>query len=91
MTIQERRCPHCAVPRTFRLWGGRSLCANCRCQWSTGKPTYSPRHDEAEFTAAGFTTEELARLRIYRAAVAHGLYTDWPSSNIAEHRRHAAT
>src|SRR6266545_7867412 len=90
MTIQERPCPQCAVPRTFRLWGGRSLCANCRCQWSNREPRHCLRGDETEPGAAHFTTEELVRLRIYRAAFAHSLYTDWPSSNDA-HRIGAAS
>ncbi len=90
MTIQERPCPQCAVPRTFRLWGGRSLCASCRCQWSTREPRHSLRSHETEPGAARFTTEELARLRIYRAAFAHGLCTDWPSSNDAHRIRPAS-
>jgi len=44
---------------------------------------------QTDRAAASFTTEELARLRIDRAALAHGLYTDWPLK--AAHRIRAAS
>jgi hypothetical protein len=72
MTIQERPCPGCGVPRTLRLWGGQSLCANCRRQWLV-RSRQSRTH-----TVAEFTPNEVTRLTHYRDAVAHGLYSEWP-------------
>lgn len=82
MTIQERRCPHCMVRQTFRLSGGRFFCANGKQKWPV-EPKSEHRHMPPEtqqrlFVEAVFTTTELARPRKYRAAIAHGLYTDTP-------------
>jgi hypothetical protein len=78
MTIQERPWPRCATPRTFRLWRGRSVCANCKSQWTLELrgTTRTIAYRAGSPTATPFTSSELARMRIYRAAVAHGFYTD---------------
>jgi hypothetical protein len=75
MTVQERACPACRIRRTLRLWGGRSLCANCKCQWPARQIP-----GECASIPDPFTSGELARLRNYRAAIASGLYTDSLSS-----------
>lgn len=79
MTIQERPCPRCGVHRSFRLWLGRSMCANCKLQWATqisAGTARAPVHFEATPVTTPFTSRELERLRVYRAAIAYGLYTD---------------
>ena len=79
MTIQERKCPRCAAPLTFRLWRGRSLCANCKWQWPNairGEKTSATLNTGAVSPTTLMTSAQLERLRIYRAAVAHGFYTD---------------
>ncbi len=42
MSVPERPCPACGIRHTLRLWGDRSLCANCKRQWPA-------RHRLAEF------------------------------------------
>ena len=83
MTVQERACPRCEVHRTFRLWGGRSLCANCRFKWRNPELVRRESGLNTEPAAAGFNPVELARLQTYRMAVARGVYTDWPFTDAA--------
>jgi hypothetical protein len=67
--IEERVCPRCQILRTVRF--GRTLfCFNCR--WSSEAATVAP----APSDSYAFSPEDLARLRVYRAAVRHGFYTD---------------
>ena len=65
MKIEERwPCPRCGHRRRV-LWGARTyVCFNSRFQ--TGSPDGQPRVADGE----------LARLRLYRAAVAAGVYSD---------------
>ena len=83
MTVQDRACPRCEVHRTFRLWGGRSLCANCRFKWRN----HEPIGREPEPLMTRFNTVEYARLQTYRMAVARGVYTDWPLTDAASSER----
>ncbi len=78
MLIQERSCPVCAVPRTFRLWGGRSLCANCKHQWPArfALSDLASRPEAWIKRTLPFSPAELVRLRVYRAAVAHRFYNE---------------
>ena len=60
--IEQRVCPSCGIHRTGRqVRSTTAFCFNCHHQWEAGYP---------------FNAEELARLRIYRAAVRAGFYTD---------------
>jgi hypothetical protein len=80
MSIQERACPLCHVNRTFRLWRG-SLCANCKHQFQFDAPSANARRtpiSHSRVSALHLGPDAIARLNAYRAAVAHGLYTDYP-------------
>jgi hypothetical protein len=66
--IEHDRCPRCSNLRTARF-GVVSYCFNCRTQWND--PT-----DAAGETDYPFSPEELGRMRVYRAAVRAGFYTD---------------
>jgi hypothetical protein len=81
MSFQELACPRCDVPRTFRLWRGRSLCANCKHQFhiDAGIPIAHRTLPCAEARSASeLSALEIARLIAYRPAVAHGVYSDYP-------------
>ncbi|MBV9356974.1 MAG: hypothetical protein JO023_15795 [Chloroflexi bacterium] len=73
-TVQEHRCPRCAIRRTVRVGSDeRSFCFNCRYRWdprTPGRIEPVPLGAEAIFTPA-----ELARLRVYRRAVQAGFYS----------------
>jgi hypothetical protein len=86
MHIQERSCPVCAIRRTLCLWAGRSLCANCKTQWSAGQTStgVSRRPHETGSTSRAFSAAELRRLAVYRAAMARAFFTDdLPSASFA--------
>ena len=72
-TIQERPCPRCAIRRTVRI-ARASFCFNCRLHWDGqwGQRSAAPVEPRYAFSAA-----EITRLKIYRAAVRAGFYTDW--------------
>jgi hypothetical protein len=74
-TVQEQRCPRCAIRRTVRVGSDdRSFCFNCRYRWDPRAPgSIEPVRIRAE---AIFTPAELARLRVYRRAVQAGFYSD---------------
>jgi hypothetical protein len=90
MTIQERRCPRCAIRRTINLahWG--TFCFNCRLQWGT-QGAAEVAAVEAPLARYQFTPAELARLEAYRGAVRAGLYTDWPRLPAQARGRHQLT
>jgi hypothetical protein len=70
--IEQRVCPRCGILRTGRqVRSTTAFCFNCHHQ----REAFGPSAD----AEAGYalTVEELARLRIYRAAVRVGFYTDW--------------
>jgi hypothetical protein len=74
--IQERACPRCAHRRTVRVGNSaRLFCFNCRHAWAA-----SDEHIlQAPWPALDsyvFQPAELARLRMYRAAVRAGFFTD---------------
>ena len=76
-TIQEHPCPRCAIRRTV-LIARASFCFNCRLHWDgqwsqRSAAAVEPRPEPFHV----FTAAEVARLRIYRAAVRAGFYTDW--------------
>ena len=71
ITILEQPCPHCANRRIVRL--GRSselFCFNCRRRWDSSEFEVNNSYGHP------FTEAELARLRIYRAAIRGGFYND---------------
>jgi hypothetical protein len=74
---QPSTCPRCGIPRTVRVgFSGISFCMNCRTQWGSSSSTSQPPNipgAEGE-SAYSFTSTELARLEIYRRAVAAGFY-----------------
>ena len=75
-TIQEYPCPRCAIRRTVSI-GSALFCSNCRLHWCSqwGKAlgaTVEPRPEPSY----PFTAAETARLRIYRAAIHAGFYSD---------------
>jgi hypothetical protein len=63
LTIKEAPCPRCANKRTASMGTPGSICFNCRHKWEPA-------------TVFAFTADELARLKIYRAAVRAGFYFD---------------
>ena len=75
MQVEERwPCPRCGNRRT-QLWAaGRYHCFNCKHQWQLVSRRSEPARN-TELTTV-FTPDELQRLRIYRAAVQAGFYTD---------------
>jgi hypothetical protein len=67
--IEHRACPRCQIMRTVSF--GRTLfCFNCR--WSSETAAIAA----ASSDSYSFSPEELARLRVYRAALRDGFYTD---------------
>jgi hypothetical protein len=83
-TIQEHPCPRCAIRRTVRI-ASASFCFNCRLQWgsqwakalgATAEPHLEPPYP--------FTAAETTRLRIYRAAIHVGFYSDQFASGPSE-------
>jgi len=83
-TIQEQPCPRCAIKRTVR-YNAASFCFNCRLTWSgIPDPADLPgrRAIVALAAAAGsestyaFSAPEVARLKIYRAAVQAHFFND---------------
>ena len=82
--IVERRCPRCAICRTMRLGQWGSFCHNCRLQWDRSVTAAEAVASASQVTpvdaaAYSFRPVELMRLTHYRAAIRHGLYTDWPA------------
>jgi hypothetical protein len=77
MTIDERPCARCAIRRTVRLgtWGW--VCFNCGLHVPAGEGGVSTDR-ASERAEHPFTPAEIVRLERYRAAVAAGLYSDWP-------------
>jgi hypothetical protein len=76
---QYSSCPHCGIKRTVRLgFSSISLCMNCRTQWqpnvSSVSPATNPMLERQQ--PYPFSSAELARLEIYRRAVAAGFYAD---------------
>ena len=74
-TVQDQRCPRCAIRRTVRVGSdARSFCFNCRYRWDPRAPaSLEPVRLLAESV---FDADELARLRVYRRAVQAGFYSD---------------
>jgi hypothetical protein len=73
-TPQQSTCPRCGIQRTVRLgFSGISLCMNCRTRWGSSSAA-TDFHEPRE--TYPFTPTELARLEIYRRAIAAGYYTD---------------
>ena len=70
--IEHERCPRCSNLRTARF-GTASYCFNCRLQWSGDALLDAADEPQASYP---FTAAELVRLRMYRAAVRVGFYTD---------------
>jgi hypothetical protein len=70
--IEHDPCPRCSNLRTVRF-SSNSYCFNCRLLWSGDSFI-----DGADEPAASypFTESELVRLRVYRAAVRAGFYTE---------------
>ena len=76
MSIVEQRCPRCSNRRTVHLGYSSALfCFNCRLRWNPDKP-YTAYVADTNPPAYTFTDRERARLRVYRAAVASGFYSD---------------
>jgi hypothetical protein len=78
---QQSNCPHCGIKRTLRMgFSGTSICMNCRARWGTNSSTSSePASNQPAVETQQtfpFSPAELARLRVYRRAVAAGFYTD---------------
>lgn len=69
--IEQRVCPRCGIHRTGRqIRSTTAFCFNCHHQWDA----FGAEPDaEAGYP---FSPEEIARLRIYRAAVRAGFYSD---------------
>ncbi|MBV9322209.1 MAG: hypothetical protein JO352_00305 [Chloroflexi bacterium] len=61
--IEELPCPNCRNLRTVRF-GTTSFCFNCRTQRDESALSYP------------FSDAQLARLRVYRAAVRNHFYSD---------------
>ena len=70
MTIVERTCPRCTIKRTVQWGRWGAFCFNCRLHLD-GTASSSTM-------AYRFQPAELVRLKLYRAAIAHGVYSDWP-------------
>jgi hypothetical protein len=60
-------CPRCDQPRTIRIGLTEGYCLDCGLSWSLFADT-DP--------SVQFTEQELARLRIYRAAVRAGFFNE---------------
>jgi hypothetical protein len=75
---QQATCPHCGILRTVRVgYSGISLCMNCRGRWGSSAVSPNPPIDsDTECQPYPFTPAELARLEIYRRAVAAGFYSE---------------
>jgi hypothetical protein len=82
--VDPEACVWCGFPRTLRV-GVRRVCFQCRSAWFiTPPPRPTPTPVEAQLESAGgeeeprwcFTDPELGRLRVYRAAMRAGFYTD---------------
>ena len=81
--IVEGRCPRCAIRRTMWLGNWGSFCHNCRLQWNRSVTAGEAGASDSQVTpvdaaAHSFRPIELMRLAHYRAAIRHGMYTDWP-------------
>lgn len=79
MIIERRRCLRCSSPTTARMSNGITVCFNCRASWRPAdpQPEAAPRARPAPASAPyPFTPRELARLAVYRAAVAAGFYNE---------------
>ena len=78
-------CLNCGFARTLRV-GSKRVCFQCRFNWPLKLPQQVPAaatlvaDEGASFHS--FTSAELARLGIYRAAVQAGFYTDFSSRGI---------
>ena len=82
--IVEKHCPRCAIRRTVWLGQWGSFCHNCRLQWDFPAPAVEAgvgisQASRVETAAHAFSPAELTRLGHYRAAIRHGVYTDWPA------------
>ena len=70
MQVDERwPCPRCGNRRTLTWARGRYHCFNCKHQWTLAA-------GRSVAAAHVFTSDQLARLTIYREAVRAGFYTD---------------
>jgi hypothetical protein len=72
-------CLSCGFPRTLRV-GTKRVCFQCRFNWTLEQTRPAPvtvSVAAAELARPhSFTSSELARLQIYRAAIQAGFYTD---------------
>ncbi|HEV7662603.1 MAG TPA: hypothetical protein VGQ62_03640, partial [Chloroflexota bacterium] len=72
-------CVRCGFRRTLRV-GARRVCFQCRSNWVVAQPSEAaerPGPPPLQMEVAWpFTAAEVLRLRIYRAAVRAGFYSD---------------
>ena len=66
-------CPRCGNRPTLLLYDRSSLCMNCRLHWRPGSVGKSQAKVPLGYV---FSSKELSRLRVYRAAVVAGYYSD---------------
>jgi len=76
ITIVDQACPYCRHHRTVQVANSTSAhCFNCHRAWVTSESAARTPADEPQ-SEFSFTREEQERLRIYRAAIRAGLYSD---------------
>jgi hypothetical protein len=75
MTIEQKRCPRCAIKRTANLGTWGTFCFNCRSRLDGRE--LRPLPPVSEDAPYAFSGAELLRLQHYRAAIQAGLYSDW--------------
>jgi ribosomal protein L37E len=71
-SLTEGICPRCGMDATIQFNVNDRLCYVCGLRWESGRQLQD-EPAEAHYTNV-FTSAEIERLRIYRAAVRAGFY-----------------